>query len=301
MEHQTLKLFNGSSRPNFVVTDYVRQLSLRAMTYVEAGFPVHFEGPSGTGKTTMAIYLAELIGKPVILIHGDEELGANEVVGGFFGYRSRVLVDNFVHTVMKTTEDLDLLWVDGRLTTACQNGYTLIYDEFTRSRPETNNILLSVLEEGLLQLPASGKGQGYVKVHPDFHAIFTSNPKEYAGVHKSQDALRDRMITIQLGQMDRETEIAITAARSGKNSKEIEKIVDLVRDFSSRFTGFIPTVRRSIMLAEVLELKSVSLGSDLGYQVCMDVLGSEIARKKSPENDPETIKKALTESISRVL
>ena len=26
--------------------------------------------------------------------------------------------------------------------------------------------------------------------------IFTSNPEEYAGVHKTQDALLDRMITI---------------------------------------------------------------------------------------------------------
>jgi len=45
--------------------------------------------------------------------------------------------------------------------------------------------------------------------------IFTSNPEEYAGVHKTQDALRDRMVTIELDHFDEETEIAITEARSG--------------------------------------------------------------------------------------
>jgi hypothetical protein len=32
-------------------------------------------------------------------------------------------------------------------------------------------------------------GDGYLEVHPSFRAIFTSNPQEYAGVHRSQDAL----------------------------------------------------------------------------------------------------------------
>jgi len=41
---------------------------------------------------------------------------------------------------------MNTLWVDNRLTTACANGNTLIYDEFNRSRPEANNALLSVLE-----------------------------------------------------------------------------------------------------------------------------------------------------------
>ncbi len=83
------------------------------------------------------------------------------------------------------------------MTTACKNGNTLIYDEFTRSRPEANNALLSVLEEKFLNLPRLRRAdKGYMDVHPDFRAIFTSNPEEYAGVHKTQDALMDRLITI---------------------------------------------------------------------------------------------------------
>jgi MoxR-like ATPase len=50
--------------------------------------------------------------------------------------------------------------------------------------------LLSVLEEKILYLPYVAKGNNEQEVHPDFRVIFTSNPEEYAGVHKSQDALR---------------------------------------------------------------------------------------------------------------
>ena len=108
------------------------------------------------------------------------------------------------------------LWIDNRLTTACRYGHTLVYDEFTRSRPEANNVLLSVLGERLLNLPKLRyAGDGYLEVHPGFRAIFTSNPEEYAGIHKSQDALMDRLITIHMDHYDRETEVAITAARSG--------------------------------------------------------------------------------------
>ena len=58
---------------NFVETDYVKDITNRGLTYIKAGFPVHFRGPSGTGKTTVAMHLASKIGRPVVIIHGDAE------------------------------------------------------------------------------------------------------------------------------------------------------------------------------------------------------------------------------------
>ncbi len=78
---------------------------------------------------------------------------------------------------------------------AVKNGYTLIYDEFTRSKPATNNIFLSILEEGAAAV-WSKMTDPFVRVHPDFRVIFTSNPAEYAGVYDTQDALLDRLITM---------------------------------------------------------------------------------------------------------
>lgn len=50
-------------------------------------------------------------------------------------------------------------------------------------RPEVNNVLLSVLEEKILVLPPESNRVEYLKVSPQFRAIFTSNPEEYCGVH----------------------------------------------------------------------------------------------------------------------
>jgi len=120
-------------------------------------------------------------------------------------------------------------WVDSRLTVACKYGFTLIYDEFTRSRPEANNILLSILQEKMMDLPVGRGEDPYLKVDPDFTGIFTSNPEEYAGVHRSQDALRDRMITMDLDHFDYDTEIAITRAKSKLLKRDVEVIVHIVR------------------------------------------------------------------------
>jgi len=218
------------SLPNFVETKSIKEITDRALAYIAAGFPVHFRGVSGTGKTTLALHIASKIGRPVVMIHGDEEFSTSDLVGGEYGYRLKKVIDNFIHTVLKTEEDMAKRWVDNRLTVACKYGFSLIYDEFTRSRPEANNILLSVLQEKMLDMPANrGDGEGYLQVDPSFTAIFTSNPEEYAGVYRSQDALRDRMVTMDLDHFDEETEIAITAAKSGMSRAEAAKVVSIVR------------------------------------------------------------------------
>jgi hypothetical protein len=171
----------------FVASPYIQALAERALAYLEVGYAVHFAGAAGTGKTTLAFHVAAKLGHPVTLIHGDDEFGSSDLVGKDSGYRKSKLIDNYIHSVLKTEENMNTLWVDNRLTTACANGNTLIYDEFNRSRPEANNALLSVLEERILNLPSLRRtGEGYLEVHPNFRAIFTSNPEEYAGVHKSE-------------------------------------------------------------------------------------------------------------------
>ncbi|MFQ6030295.1 MAG: AAA family ATPase, partial [Dehalococcoidia bacterium] len=141
-------------QPSFVQTPRVKEIAERALLYLRSGLPVHFRGPAGTGKTTLAMYVAAQLGRPVILLHGDEELGTSDLVGGGHGFRRKSSVDNYIHSVLKTEEDVQLKWVDNRVTVACRHGFTLLYDEFTRARPETNNTLLSVLAERILDLPA---------------------------------------------------------------------------------------------------------------------------------------------------
>lgn len=279
-ERATPAVMNLRASDKFVETPNVAAVSERALAYVKAGYPVHFRGPAGAGKTTLALHVASQLGRPVMLVAGDDEFGTSDLTGGQFGYSYRRTVDNFIHTVRKTEEDMVQRWVDHRLSTACREGYTLVYDEFTRSRPEANNILLSVLEERILILPNSTNSGGYIKVHPDFTALFTSNPEEYAGVHASQDALLDRMVTIDLDFYDYETEVSVTAARSGLSHLDAGRIVGIVRDFrSSGAYQQLPTLRACVILGRVLasQEQRPTVDNPFFVQICLDVLGGKTA------------------------
>jgi len=266
----------------FVETPYVQNLTRRALAYLEVGYPIHFAGPAGTGKTTLAFHVAAQRGRPVVLLHGDDEFGSSDLVGRHSGYRKQKLIDNFIHSVLKTEESMNLTWMDNRLTLACKEGYTLIYDEFTRSRPEANNALLSILEEKIINLPKiSQGGEGYLEVHPEFRAIFTSNPEEYAGVHKTQDALMDRLITVNLGHFDRETEIQIALAKSGLPRQDAENIVDLVREMRTfGVNNHRPTIRACIAIAKILAQQGARARIDdpVLLWACRDVLNTDTAK-----------------------
>jgi gas vesicle protein GvpN len=293
-----------SPLPNFVETSYIKDLTNRVLCYIEAGFPVHLRGPSGTGKTTLAMHLASRIGRPVVMIHGDEEFTTSDLIGGEHGYRIRKVVDRFISRVLKTEEDMVKRWVDNRLTVACKYGFTLIYDEFTRSRPEANNILLSILQEKMMDLPVARDGEEpYLKVHPNFTAIFTSNPEEYAGVHRSQDALRDRMITMDLDYFDYETEVAVTEAKSKLSRPNVEMIVNIVRGLrDSGKCEFAPTVRGCIMVAKTLKVRKLtpSRANNVFMQMCQDILASETSRVGSKTNQ-DRVKQIVRELVIKEL
>ena len=111
----------------FVETSYVKRFIHRALNYVKAGIPVHFRGPTGSGKTTLALHVASKLGRPVVLMHGDDEYKTSDLVGGEHGYRYRYLKDNFIASVLKVEQDMAKQWMDNRLTIACKYGYTLIH------------------------------------------------------------------------------------------------------------------------------------------------------------------------------
>ena len=265
-------------RDDFVLTPAIEIVCERAVTYLEAGYACHFRGSAGTGKTTLAMHVAHRRGRPVVLMFGDDEVGTSDLVGSEKGVVSTKVYDNYVRSVTKTEEYHRSQWVDSRLTTACKYGYTLVYDEFSRSRPEANNVLLTVLEERILTLPGTQQGGTLMPVHPEFRAIFTSNPEDYAGVHKTQDALLDRMITIELDYCDRDTEIAITRARAGVDQQVAEKIVDLVRKIRQGSCAGRPTLRASIMIARILRQRGCAFdeGDPLFIGACADVLQSHV-------------------------
>lgn len=279
---------------NFVVTPAIQELTDRALAYLAIGYAVHLSGPAGTGKTTLALHIASQLGRRCTLLHGDDELKGSDMIGRDTGYRRQSVRDNYVSSILKTEETISVMWSSNRLTTACEQGHTLIYDEFTRSPATANNAFLSVLEEGILNIPSSGQEKGYIKVHPDFRAIFTSNPEEYVGVHKTPDALLDRMITLEVAHQDRETELSIVLAKSKRSDADAAVIVDIIRALRERLGGSSgPTIRAAIAIASIVDHRSCQVHSDdpVFVATCIDVLyfnamrqtNSDITRKDIEE------------------
>ena len=154
-----------------------------------------------------------------------------------------------------------------------------------------------------MDMPLSrGGDEAYLKVHPQFTAIFTSNPEEYVGVHKSQDALRDRMVTIDIDYMDRETEIAVCHAKSGLTRKEAEIVVDIVRGLrGSGEYEFAPTIRGAIMIARSCKSHGAKITDrDKNFrQICQDILTSETSRLGT-RNNHEKVRKLVDQLVTNI-
>ena len=152
-----------------------------------------------------------------------------------------------------------------------------------------------------MDLPVGRGEEPYLRVDPDFTAIFTSNPEEYAGVHRSQDALRDRMITMDLDHFDYDTEIAITKAKSRLSKQHAERIVNIVRGLrESGKCEFAPTIRGCIMIAKTIKVQNTTSAKSNGafITICQDILASETSRVGSKTNQAR-VKEIVKELVEK--
>ena len=281
---------------HFVATPEVRALQSRMGLWLKAGYPVHLIGPTGCGKTSLATFVAKEIGKPVVWINGDESITTADLIGGYSQVESETVRDNYIHNVFKSKDVVKVEWVDNPLSLACKFGYTLIYNEFSRTKAASNNILLSVFEEGILELPTKFGDDRYIKVHPDFKAILTSNSIEYAGIHKPQDALLDRMVGMYTDYYCYETEVQIVREHTGVTDVQSDRIVRVVRTLRERLPDAQkPGTRACIMIGK--GLKTLNGHGDINFeQLCIDV----IATKTCSAEDMEEKKKLVLDIIAEV-
>jgi gas vesicle protein GvpN len=210
-----------------------------------------------------------------MLIFGDDDFTSSDLIGSQSGYTHKKLMDNYIHSVLKVEDELKHNWVDSRLTMACREGFTLVYDEFNRSRPEVNNVLLSALEEKILTLPPTSHQPDYLQVNSQFRAIFTSNPEEYCGVHATQDALMDRLVTINMPEPDQLTQTEILAQKTGIGREDALFIVNLVKTFRVKTaTEKTSGLRSCLMIAKVCASHDIAANSaDSDFRdICADVL-----------------------------
>ncbi len=264
----------------------LKSLTTRALAHLAANSAIHLSGWMASGKTVVALNLAASLGRPVVLMQGDARIGRAEILGREVASRRAQDTDHYIHSILRMDEPVRPIGEDDRLAAACQQGHTLVYDDFTRSSPEANSVLNSVLGEGILHLAnRSRAGQPYLRVHPDFHLILTSNPQESIIDH-SHSALLDRVVTVRLDAFSLQTEISIVSAKSGLGIEDVRGVVDLVRMLRVISEhGDQPSIRASIAIARVLAQLGAKAchDDDIFRWVCRDVLGDSIARLAASE------------------
>ncbi len=261
---------------NWIETPAVKKIKERVKTWLSLDYPVHIIGPTGCGKTALAIAVAKELKRQVVWINGDESVTTTDLIGGYSQVEVESVRDKYIHNVFKDKDILKAEWLDNPLTLACKNGYTLVYNEFSRSKPVANNVLLSIFEEGILELPTKFGEERYIKVHPNFNVIFTSNSVEYAAVHRPQDALLDRIVSVYMDFYDFDTEVKIVMAHTGIAQDKAEEIVSNVRGIRGKLPeGEKLGTRACIMIAKALKASGSYKKEDFGV-ACMDVMASKI-------------------------
>ena len=293
------KIGDIASEENYVVTNHIRSITNRAVLYLNNGFPVHLRGSAGVGKTSLAFHIARKLEKPILFISGSEQINDDNLIGGYSGLKKYFVEDNFITSVYKKEEFIRKDWRDGRILTACREGSTVIYDEFTRTPAEVNNVLLSILEEKIVDIPY-GNFSDYIRVHPDFRIIFTSNPEEYSGVYRSPNALLDRMITIEMDAMDQETEKSIVMLKSGMMPEDAAKIIQLTELIKHRFNGYV-SVRSSIMLARAVNASNIRMSNNPVFkQICKDIYNSVVMPLGMEAETKRRLNSAIDEAVEIV-
>ena len=249
----------------FVKTAALEQIMRRALRYLGAGYSIHLEGPTGIGKTTLAVETAHCRQRPTRLMVGCHDLTVSD-----------------------------------QLRIACGEGWTLVYDEFNRSRPEFNTVLLSTLEERILAVTGE-HGVKHYPVHPEFRVIFTSNSEEYCGVYGTQSALLDRLVTLRLSEPNILTQQQRLVELAGISSEAAALVIGLVQQFFRQVAPEgIASLRPKLMIAQVCHREGIPVSADDAEfrQVCRDVL---LSRSLQSATDANAVLWELFNRLSRRL
>ena len=199
------------------------------------------EGDVGVGKTTIAKALASHYDSNFFRIDCSEETLPHNLVGFF---------DPPLAISNGYTEES---YIYGPLTKAMLKGGCLFINEINRMPENTQNSLLTSLDERIIDIPKLG----VIKAKNNFFVIATQNPAAHIGVTVLGEALKDRFIWIKLEYQNPDEEILIIKKEAGLNDPEGEKIaeiaqkiVQLSRESSSLRRG--SSIRGAIDLADII-------------------------------------------------
>ncbi len=209
------------------------------------------EGEIGTSKTTLAHGFASFMDKGFYRVDGSEDILSHVLVGYFDP--PQVLSKGYV-------EDS---FIYGPLSEAMRNGGVLFVNELNRLPESTQNVLLSALDEGYLNVPKLPA----IKSKNGFIVITTMNPKAHVGVTHLGEALKDRFVWLRVDYQSEKEEYDIVKKKlelliQSENWEVDENLITYISNISVkiiRLTRSHQDLRRGASIRAGIDLSSLVL------------------------------------------
>ncbi|CAJ37746.1 AAA family ATPase [Methanocella arvoryzae] len=167
---------------------------IRALMYLNLGYPIMLYGPPGNGKTTIAEHILRYAsrGDDYYRMEATEGMTEYHTIGGFHPLS------------MSGNAELSrqFIYKDGIVTRALQENKNLLIDEFTRAPATAYSGLFMLLSTGVLHLEYR---ELTLQRPKDWVLVVTANLGD-EGTFKMSAALKRRFIPIFIGYTSRFTE-----------------------------------------------------------------------------------------------
>ncbi|MFX1474891.1 MAG: AAA family ATPase [Promethearchaeota archaeon] len=240
------------------------------------------EGQVGVGKTTLAKAVADYLRRPLHRVDGDERFTSSKLVGWF---------DPPI--VLKNGYTRDA-FIPGALVEAMESGGILFINELNRMPEATQNTLLPVMDESLLQVPKLDT----IEAQNGFRIIATQNPEASVGVTRLGEALRDRFVWLIL---DYHTESEEKEIVQINTEIEDEKIRDIAVAIT-RATRDYPSIKRGASVRGAIDLASLfhqlsELGRSDWEEAAVMALVPKIQLHDNTQKTPQQIIIDLVRSV----
>jgi len=201
-----------SNVPEFITPpgkDYIKQM-IRALFYFKQCALI---GPSGTGKTHVVYFIAEITGLPIWEVNCGLQTSTYDLFGRYIGLGK----EN---------------WIDGQIISWCRDGGILYLDEANMMKQDIAARLNPILDtRGHIVL--TEKDNEVVKRHDFGYVIISMNPfsSEFIGTKPLNAAFRRRMSVwltfdyLSVGTNISKQEIALIQKRSGVDEDKSARVV----------------------------------------------------------------------------
>jgi len=198
------------------------------------------EGAVGVGKTRLAKAVSSYFASNLYRVDCSEELLPHNLVGYFDP--PLVIAKGYVEDSYRY----------GPLALAMLNGGCLFINEINRMPENTQNSLLTALDEGILDIPKLKT----IKAHKEFFVIATQNPAAHVGVTVLGEALKDRFIWINLSYQNPEEEILIIKQEANINDGDNTKIATISQQIV-QITRETTLIRRGSSIRGAIDLTTL--------------------------------------------